>query len=137
MCPDPGNHQKQLTLFVLPERLAVCRLSAGEVFPEWASGSEIISFMRTKDELTVVCGEVSVPTGIRVEKGWRALKVDGPLDFSMIGVLASLAEVLASAKISIFVLSSYDTDYILIKEADLRMASQALAQAGHLVKETE
>jgi hypothetical protein len=93
--------------------------------------------MRTKDELTVVCGEEGVPAVIRVEKGWRALKVKGPLEFSLVGVLASLTEPLADAEVGIFVLSSYDTDYILVKEADLSRANRALEGAGHMVKKYE
>jgi hypothetical protein len=92
--------------------------------------------MRTKDELTVVCEEIRVPTGFLVEKGWRALKVQGPLEFSMIGVLATLAVTMAASDVSIFVLSSYDTDYILVKENDLDRAKQALVESGHLVNES-
>ena len=137
MLPDPGPHEGQFTIFVLPGRLAVCRLSADAHIPEWASGSELVSFMRTKDELTVVCGEDGVPAGIRVEKGWRALKVKGPLEFSLVGVLASLSEPLAGAGVGIFVLSSYDTDYVLVKEVDLCRANRALEGDGHTVKESE
>jgi hypothetical protein len=93
--------------------------------------------MRTKDELTVVCEEAGVPTGIQVEKGWRSLKVLGPLEFTMVGVLATLAATLAAADVSIFALSSYDTDYFLVKEDDLDRAKQALVAAGHRLKESE
>lgn len=87
--------------------------------------------VRTSDELSVVCEEGRVPDGVRSEEGWVALKLEGPFPFSMTGVLAAFLEPLAQAKIPIFAISTFDTDYVLIKKADLERAVGALAKGGH------
>ena len=84
----------------------------------------------------MVCEEASVPENIPAERGWRALKVQGPLAFSMVGVLAELSSLLAGAGVSIFVLSTFDTDYLLVKEEKLEAAVRALIEAGHQVNHT-
>ncbi len=127
---------KDLALEILPGRLAVAQLSATAGIPaDWDQGSAIFAFLRTGDEVTVVCAEESVPLGVRLEPGWRAFKVDGPLDFSLVGILAKIITPLAQAGISIFALSTYNTDFILVKETDLARAAQTLLQAGLLVRE--
>jgi hypothetical protein len=120
-----------LRLAVLPERLAVCRLRPEEAIPEWASTAGFSSVTRTREELSVVCAETAVPDDVRCERGWRALVVAGPLDFGLIGVIASLAEPLARAGVPIFVLSTFDTDYLLVKESRLAEAGAVLSAAGH------
>lgn len=122
-----------LPLVLLPESLAVCRLPADSEFPEWASANHLMAFVRTQDELSVVCAEKLVPPEVKAERGWRAFQVQGPLDFSMIGVLASITEPLARVGVSVFALSTYDTDYILIKEDSVPRAQTALEGAGFLV----
>jgi hypothetical protein len=92
-----------------------------------------LAFIRTRDELTVVCVERLVPPEVIAERGWRALQVQGPLDFALVGVLAAITVPLAEAGVSIFAISTYDTDYILVKEEALERAIQALGQAGFLV----
>lgn len=87
--------------------------------------------VRASDELSIVCEEERVPDGVRSEKGWVALKLEGPFPFSMTGVLAAFLEPLAQAKIPIFAISTFDTDYVLIKKADLERAVGALAGVGH------
>jgi hypothetical protein len=121
----------KLTLSVLGDRYAICRLSPEDNLPDWAERGEFRSLTRTGDELSVVCAEDGVPETVQSDKGWRCLKVRGPLDFSLTGVLVSLARPLAEAGISIFAMSTYDTDYILVKEAELDRALAALAQLGH------
>ena len=86
---------------------------------------------RTSDELSIVCDESRVPEGCREEKGWVALKLEGPFPFSMTGVLSAFLDPLAQAKIPIFAISTFDTDYVLIKKADVERAIAALAAAGH------
>jgi len=123
-----------MQLRVLPDRLAVCRLPAGSAAPEWATGQHsgsLCSVTWSPGETSVVCAEGAVPDGIRAERGWRALMLLGPLDFSLTGVLAALAQPLASAGISIFALSTYDTDYLLVKEPALCEAIQVLGANGH------
>lgn len=89
---------------------------------------------RTPEELSVVCSEEHVPEGVEAERGWRAFGLEGPLDFSIVGVLASVASPLAAAGISIFAVSTYDTDYVLVKGALLETATAALRKAGHEVR---
>jgi hypothetical protein len=120
-----------LTIDILPGQFAVCRLPVDAPSPEWARSNGLLVFTRTPDEFSIVCGEEHIPENVTAERGWRGLKVAGPLDFSLVGVLASLALPLAEAGISIFALSTYDTDYLLVKDADLDSACQVLRGAGH------
>lgn len=113
---------------------AVCRLEKSASIPEWAMGN-FISITRTEDELSIVCKEQSIPKGIKCEKGWRCVKVMGPLDFALTGILASLANPLAQAGISIFAISTFDTDYLLIKEEAVEEAKRVLSFQGHTVLE--
>jgi hypothetical protein len=124
---------KQLILSVLPERLAVCRLSHDEVIPDWVFATSFWSITRTDEELSLVVPEEFVPSGWKSEKGWRCLKVLGPLDFSITGVLASVSTPLAQAGLSIFAISTYDTDYVLVRHGDLERAKEVLVGHGHLV----
>lgn len=119
-----------IELTVLPGRLAVCRLEAGAPPPAWAVGGALWSITGSADELSVVCTEAAVPDGARREGGWRALKVAGPLDFALTGVLSAIAGPLAAAGVSIFAVSTFDTDYVLVKEERLGEAVAALRAAG-------
>jgi hypothetical protein len=102
--------------------------------PDWAIQDGSSSFTRTGEELSILCREALVPEDIRAERGWRALRVAGVLDLSQIGVLASLVAPLAGAGISLFALSTFDTDdYLLVKEQDLGRAVEALVAVGHAV----
>jgi hypothetical protein len=125
---------RRLTLVVLPGAFAVCRLGAGGPPPAWANAGPFSSLTRTADELSVVCPEGAVPEGTRCEWGWRCLRVAGPLDFALVGVLASLLVPLAEAGVSTFAVSTFDTDYLLVREADLGRAAAALRAAGHAVQ---
>lgn len=125
--------QTDLPLIILPERLAVCRLPVEADIPDWARPGDLLAIVRTNNELSVVCNERYVPPEVRAERGWRALQVQGPLEFAMVGVLASLAVPLARAGVSIFAVSTFDTDYVLFKEDALDRAVSALTQAGFLV----
>lgn len=119
-------------LEVLAGRLAVCRLGPRDAVPPWADGGgPLRATVRTGDELSIVCAEAAVPAGARAERGWRALKVAGPLDFALTGVLAALAAPLARAGVSIFAVSTFDTDYVLVRDDDLARARLALEAAGH------
>lgn len=117
-----------LTLSVMPIVLAIVRLDPSSNIPLWAlEEKDFFSITKTQDELSIVCAEDKVPHNIKVEKGWRCLKVEGPLDFGLTGILASLAQPLAEAKISIFAISTFDTDYIMIKKEKLQSAIAILA----------
>jgi hypothetical protein len=123
-------------LSVLPETLAIVRLSADATLPPWATQSAFFSVTRTSDELSVVCAARQVPPGTSAETGWRALKVAGPFALSEVGVLGALASPLAKANVSLFVISTFDTDYLLVNENRLPAAIAALRDAGHRVQET-
>jgi len=123
---------KALRLTVLPGEFSVWRLAADESLPSIGSGS-FLSITRTNDELSVVSASTDVPVGTRAETGWRCLKVEGPLAFEMTGVLAALSTPLARAEIPIFVVSTYDTDYLLVKGGDLENACTTLLGEGHVI----
>ena len=126
-----GRHA--LTLELVAGRYAVCRLGASDPVPAWAEGGPFVSVTRTDAELSVVCPEEAVPAAVVAERAWRCLRVVGPLGFGMTGILASLSGPLASSGVSIFVVSTYDTDYLLVQERDLDRATDALERAGHRV----
>jgi hypothetical protein len=118
----------------MPGSYAVAKLEATERIPAWATGGVFFSVTRTPYELSIVCEAERVPPGTAAEAGWRALAVQGPLDFGLTGILASIASPLAEARISVFALATYDTDYVLVREADLQRAVLALRRAGHEVR---
>src|SRR6185503_14700201 len=118
-----------LTLEVLPGLLAVCRLSATQPVPEWVLRLPFWSMTRTEDETSIVVPETLASPAWKQETGFRALKVRGPLDFGLIGVLARLTVALASANVSLFALSTFDTDYVLVRDTDLQRAVAALQAA--------
>jgi len=122
-------------LTLLPSEYSICQLPPEDATPApaWARGDDLLALIRTPDEYTVVCEDAKIPEDVRVEPGWRALKVAGPLEFSMVGVLASLSGTLAQAGVSIFALSTFDTDYLLVKKNQTERAIQALKSAGHIV----
>jgi hypothetical protein len=122
-----------MTLVVLEDELAVARLDANDSIPPWAEQGSLSSVTRTPEELSVVCGATAVPTGVRAVRGWRCLRVAGPLDLSLTGVLASIAGPLAAAGVSLFAVSTYDTDYVLVREQSLARAIERLRAAGHEV----
>lgn len=120
-----------LTLFLLPETFAICRLAADAALPAWAIAGPFYAVTRTAHELSLVCAQDQAPPGIPCQPGWRCLQVAGPLDFALTGVLASLAQPLAAAGVSIFAISTYDTDYLLVPDEALGAALAALRSAGH------
>jgi hypothetical protein len=121
----------QLKYRALPEKLAVCQLPSGSRVPEWAMGARFFCVTQTADELSIVCEEARVPDGVRVEKDWVALKLEGPFPFSLTGVLSSFLQPLATAEIPIFAVATFDTDYVLMKREKLEEAIKALGAAGH------
>ena len=117
-----------LRLSVLQQTFAICRLEKNTPIPEWAlRGAQFSSITASSEEISIVCDQSVVPPDVKAVKGWRALKVEGPLDLSMTGVVASLTAPLAEAGISVFTLSTYDTDYILVKAERLEDAVRVLS----------
>lgn len=120
-------------LSLLQETYGICRLPAAAPIPEWASAEPLCSATRTGTELTIICPQDVIPPDHRDEMSWRCLRIDGSFDLNQVGVLASLAEPLARAGISIFVFGSYETDFVLVKQADIKEAIAALSASGHAV----
>ncbi len=120
-------------LTLLPAPMALCRLAPDAKIPAWVEGASLLSITRSSDELSIICDAHLVPDGIQAEGGWRALKMVGPLEFTMVGVLAAILNPLAEAQVSILAVSTFDTDYILVTDPDLKAALAALHKAGHQV----
>ena len=120
-------------LSILRGRFAVVRLPARAKLPKWASSGSFRSVTRTGNELSIVCRERSVPAGVRREDGFRCIEVEGPLEFDAVGVLAALTAPLARARVPILAVSTFDTDYLLLRESQLAAATRALRRAGHVV----
>jgi len=127
----------KLTLQIHPEILAISRLASGAIIPDWALNAHFRSITWTDDEISIICGENQVPEDVDSEGGWRALMVQGPLNFSDTGILASLAGPLSDAGISIFALSTFITDYILVKDAEVDHAVKVLTNYGHSFVSTD
>ena len=117
---------KKLNMKLLEGKYGVCRLSTDEAVPSWAFKGEFFSITKTEDELSIVCLEENISEKIKSEKGWRVLKVEGPLDFSLVGILSKISGLMAKNNISIFAISTYDTDYILIKDENIKKAIKVL-----------
>ncbi len=123
-----------MRLTLLPGTYAICRLEPREGLPSWVRESgEIFSITITREEVSVVCPSASAPQGVRCDRGWAALRAQGPLPLQMSGVLSALADPLAEAGVPIFAISTYDTDYLLVKQDDLPLAKQELERFGHSV----
>lgn len=123
-----------LQMRVLPGELAVCRLPEDAEIPAWAWQGPICGALKAVGEISVVTSVEAVPEGVRNEGPWRAMMVEGPLDFALTGILSSIAQTLAVAQISLFALSTFDTDYILVRADDLAEAVIALELAGHSIE---
>ena len=124
-----------MKLSLLKEELTVCQLPPDAPMPQWAVGPvSFLSITRTTEELSIVCEAGFAPQSAKQEPRWRAFKVDGPLDFALTGVLASLAASLAQAGLSIFSIATYNTDYVLVKADKVEAAIRALRFAGHVVQ---
>ena len=129
--PGGGAYPHPLTLTVLEGTFAVCRLAGDAPVPSWATAGGFSSITRPPDELSVVCRDGAAPEGIRGERGWRCLRVAGTLPFTAVGVLAALTAPLAAAGVSVFAASTFDTDYLFVREADLERALKALRGECH------
>lgn len=123
----------KLTFEILSATLGVCKLGASQEVPPWAYQGEFFSVTKTSEEMSIVCPEAVIPDEALCERGWRALKIAGMLDFSLVGILAVVSAVLANAGVSIFAISTYNTDYILVRDNDLEAAVQALGGAGYTI----
>jgi uncharacterized protein len=126
----------QLTIIIYEKMYAVCRLEPEAAVPAWATGERFLSITRTANELSIVCEEEMVPNDAHGERNRRLMQIEGTLAFTLTGVLASVALPLAKAELSIFAISTYDTDYLLIADEDLQKATEMLEAAGHTIRQS-
>jgi len=132
--PGHGSATLLLTLLGVAGRFAICKLPPDSAIPAWATAGDVFSVTRTVEELSVVCRQEMVPTGMHAEVDWRCLRVTGTMPITLVGVLASLTRPVAAAGVGIFAVSTFDTDYLFFKEAEFRAAVAALRGAGHSVE---
>ena len=124
----------RLPLAVQPETVAICRLPAGAELPAWTTrATAFLTVSRTPEELSITADQRAVPPDLECERDYRPIRVRGTLTPDLVGILVSIAGPLAEAGISIFAISTYDTDYVLVKARDLERAVAALEAAGHTV----
>ena len=132
-----GPATPSLTLLEVAGLFAVCKLPSGSPIPAWATAGSVFNVTRTADELSVVCRQETVPSGTHCECGWRCVRVTGAMPFTLVEVLDSLTTPIARAGVGVFAFSTFDTDYLLVKEADFPQAAAALRAAGHTVQACE
>jgi hypothetical protein len=125
---------RKLSLKILADRMAVCRFEPSAPLPDWFDQPGFYSITRTAEELSVVCNEERVPLGTESETGWRCFQLLGPFNFSEIGIISSLTHPLTESGVSVFVISTFDTDYLMVKEKDFPKAVDVLTARGHQVK---
>ncbi len=136
-CSNRSAMNIVLELSLVPGRFAVVRLAPGAAPPDWAWKGAFSSVTRTPQELSIVCDQANVPADFQMERDLRLLRVRGPLAFSMTGVFASLAVPLAQGGISLFAVSTFDTDHLFVSNRDLAPAIAALEKAGHTIDRSE
>ncbi|WP_077618234.1 ACT domain-containing protein [Bacillus sinesaloumensis] len=127
-----------MQLKILDLTFSVVKLPPTETLPLWALNSHVFSITRTDEELSIVCSSECIPMNesfIDVEDDWKCIKVEGVLDFSLTGILSSLANPLAENNISIFAISTYNTDYLLIKSHSIEKAKVVLENEGHIISD--
>ena len=127
----------KLELHLLEGLYAVCQLAANASIPAWAQGEGFVSISRSDEELTAVCPQNRVPPEVKAERDWRCLYLAGSFDFALTGILASVLNPLAEAGVGIFAVSTFNTDYVLLKHHQLARAVAALEQAGHVVHDVK
>ena len=128
---------RTLTLSVMEGRYAIAKFPRDAQIPIWANGSGFCSVTRTLDELSIVATEAGVPAGVDASRDWRMFKVHGPFAFDEIGVVAALANPLARVGVGIFVISTFDTDYLLVQQEEIPAAVETLEHAGHKILHLE
>ena len=123
-----------MKLKILYPTFSIVKLSPTETIPSWATTCDVFSITRTKEELSIVCPSECLPMNKElkdVENDWKCIKVEGVLDFGLTGILASLANPLAENRISIFAISTFNTDYLLVKSHSIEKARLVLENEGH------
>jgi hypothetical protein len=123
-----------LNIEILKDKYAIYKLTPDSEIPSWIKDLDFYSITKTRDELSLVCKQNdSLNDAFEINKNWKILKIIGHLDLSIIGVIAEISRILKENKISIFTISTYDTDYVLVKERDLNRAVDSLKANGHII----
>jgi len=126
---------QKLTLSILPEKLGICHFEKNSPIPDWTTKGDFFSITRTDQELSIVYPQEKIPGGVLCEKDWRAFRLEGVVDGPhAVGIIASLAEPLAAAGISIFNVSTYQTNYLLVEEKNLEKAQEVLGKFCQITK---
>jgi hypothetical protein len=129
--------QRKLRFSRIPGSFAICRLAPQAAVPDWALRGTFFSVTSSADELSIVCPGGQVPPEIQHENDWACLRLEGPFPFSETGILASFVQPLSERAIPIFAVSTFDTDYVLVKTAWVKNAVEALKGAGHKEVQSE
>ncbi|MCP4257397.1 MAG: ACT domain-containing protein [Planctomycetes bacterium] len=125
--------QKQLKLSLLKDKYGICTLPGTTEIPDWALMQSLISITRTKEELTIVCRQDLIPSKCQCDLNWRCFRVDGTFDLKQIGVIYSISSPLADVGISIYVISTYNTDYFLVQQDKVNHTISVLSNSGHSI----
>ena len=125
--------QRQLKLTLLKDKYGICALPNTAQIPEWALMQSLISITRTKEELTIVCQQDLIPSQYQSDLNWRCFRVDGTFDLNQIGVISSISLPLTQAGISIYVISTYNTDYFLVQEEKVKQTISVLSDSGYSI----
>ena len=123
-----SSQSDKLKISILPDSLVICQFPKDTPIPLYVFASTFFSITQTEDELSVVCDQSVIPANVKKVEDWRAFKVEGPLDFSQVGILSSLATPLAENQIPIFAISTYDTDYLLVQSKHFGEAKKVLGK---------
>ncbi len=122
-----------VTIIVYDGLFVICRLAPGDELPTWSAESDFLSVTRSPEELSIVCSQHLLPRDVQCSRNWRMMRIEGVLDLQMTGVLSGLLSPLAKEDVSVFVLSTFDTDYFMVPEQMLEQASEILRAEGHRV----
>ena len=122
-----------MNLQILNDKYAICKFNVNSDLPDWVKDSDFYSVTKTNDELSVVCKQSGSLDNCEISEDWQILKVAGPLDLSLIGIIAEISGTLRDNKIPIFTVSTFETDYILVKSKDLTRAVNSLKASGHKI----
>jgi len=124
---------KSINLKVLPDAYSISRLNGDEKFPSWADGAGFVSISRSPEELSIVCLQSRVPEGVKVDRDWRCVQFVGPFAFDETGIILSVIRPLTESSFGVFVVSTFDGDYMLLKETDFEKGLSVLTEAGHKI----
>ncbi|MCX5233316.1 ACT domain-containing protein [Streptomyces sp. NBC_00233] len=127
------SNEEYVNLESVPGVFAICRLPSGSEVPAWATTGKVNSITRTPEELSIVCEEHLVPDGVLAERDYRGFRISGTLDFSLVGILSPILVALHVAEVSVFVFSTYDTDYLMVRDTDRERTLAALDTSGFTV----